>query len=163
MTNDVVDDACDGCGGIEHNTVSWKILARAMQSLDELPLLRFSAPLTFTPLVEPPLQGVTVDVKDENFIEQLDESREVPRTPAEERHRLITVGNEGANFLQMPDVVLVGEAVQRFTGDRITLIGQLGVTVDRVVAASTQLPEDGGLSRAGHAFNQVIPDPHARC
>ena len=58
-------------------------------------------------------------------------------------------------------MVLVGEAAQRFTGYRITLIGQLGVTVDGVVAASPQLTEDGSLSRAGDALNQVVPDPHA--
>ena len=35
----------------------------------------------------------------------------------------------------MPDVVLVGQSVQRLTRLRIALIGQLGVAVDGMVAA----------------------------
>ena len=133
-----------------------------MQSLDELPLRGSSAPLVVSSLVEPPVQGVTVDLEDEDAVEQVDDVREVPRASAEVRHLGTLVGNEGSYPVQAPHMMLVRAAGHRFTRSRVTLIGQFRIAVDRVVAASLQLPADRRLPRAGHAFNEVVPDAHGR-
>src|SRR5665647_1373628 len=72
-TKDLVDYVRDGRGGVDHDTVLRNVLSRLMQSRNELPFRLPSAPFIFRSLVKPPVQGVEVDLEDENAVKQLDE------------------------------------------------------------------------------------------
>jgi hypothetical protein len=71
LTNDLVNDARDRCGGVDHDTVFRNVLLRLMQSHNEFPFRLFSAPLIFRSLVKPPVQCVKVDLKYENAVKQI--------------------------------------------------------------------------------------------
>ena len=53
------------------------------------------------------MQRGEVHFEDEDFVEQVDELREVPRATAEERSRMVAVSDEGSHLVHIPDVVLV--------------------------------------------------------
>jgi hypothetical protein len=57
-------------------------------------------------------------------------------------------------------VVLVSGALRRFTCFRITLVSQLAVAMNGVVAAPLQFIANGSLAGAGKAFDQIIPPAH---
>lgn len=92
LTKDLVNDARKGWGGVDDNTLR-SIFLRSMQPSDEFSFRSpsSSAPLIFRSLVQSPGQCVKVDVQDKNSVEQVNEHGEVPRTPAEECHRLALV------------------------------------------------------------------------
>jgi hypothetical protein len=69
LTNDLVSDARDRCGGVDDNTVSGNVFLCSMQSRNEFPFGLASAPLIFRSLGKPPIQCVNVYVKDENGVE----------------------------------------------------------------------------------------------
>jgi len=52
----------------------------------------------------------------------------------------------------MPNVVLVGQAVRRFTGFRIALVSQFAVTMNGLVSAPLQFIADRSLAGARKAF-----------
>ena len=128
-----------------------------MQSRNEFPI-RF--PVIFRSLVKPPVQGVKVDFKDKTRSNRSTNFEKIPRTTAEKCYRLILVGDQGFYSIYMPDVVLVRCAIRRFTSFRITLMSQLGVTIDGIVAAPLQLFADRSFAGAGNAFNQIISNGH---
>src|SRR5688500_11115521 len=70
------------------------------------------------------------------------------------------VGDQRSDLLHIPDVVLVSEALHRFTGFRIAPVRQLPVAVNGVVTAPLQLVANGSLAGAGEALDQVIPPAH---
>ena len=70
------------------------------------------------------------------------------------------VGDQGSHLLDIPDVVLVSEAVPRLTGLRIAPVRQLPIAVDGVVAPALQLIADGGLAGAREPLDQVVPLAH---
>ena len=79
LANDLVNDVCDRCGGVDRNAVLRDVFFRLMQSRNEFPFLWLSAaPLRVRPLIKPLLQCVDVDFKDKNAVEQIDELREIP-------------------------------------------------------------------------------------
>jgi hypothetical protein len=53
-------------------------------------------------------------------------------------------------------VVLVCEAIRRFTGFRIASISQFAVTMSGMVAAPLQFIADRSFAGAGKAFNQIV-------
>lgn len=74
LTDDLVNDTRDRCGGVDYSTVLRSVFFRSMQSRNEFPLRWFSAPLVFRPLVKPPVQRVKVDLKDKSAVKQTYES-----------------------------------------------------------------------------------------
>ena len=84
-TKNLVDDLLDRCRRVDDNSVLGDVGFCLMPSHDEFAIRRLSAaPLIVGSLVEPAIQGVEVDVEDEDAVEELDECREVPGTTAEE-------------------------------------------------------------------------------
>ena len=132
-----------------------------MQSRKEVPFRWLSAgPLGVRSLVEPPIHCVEVDLKDKNAVEYIHKLCEIPRTTAEKRYRFILVGDQGFYFIYVPNVVLVYDAIRRFTGFRIALISQFVVTMNGMVAAPLQFIADRRFAGAGNAFNQIISNAH---
>ena len=72
LTKDLINDARDGRGGIDYNTVR-SVFFRLMQSYNEFPFSLFSAPLIFWSLVKSPVQCAKVDFKDKNAVKYIDE------------------------------------------------------------------------------------------
>jgi len=69
LTNDLVNDARDRCGGVDQDAVFRNVFFRLMQSRNELPFRWFSAaPLRVRSLVKPPIQCVKVNFKDKNAV-----------------------------------------------------------------------------------------------
>jgi hypothetical protein len=66
------------------------------------------------------------------------------------------IGQQSSDLIDVPDVVLVGRAIQRCTGSRITLIGELSVAMDGVVATPLESIADRRLARAGNAFDEIL-------
>lgn len=60
----------------------------------------------------------------------------------------------------MPNVVLMCEAIRRFTSYRITLISQFAVAMNGMVAAPLQFIADRSFAGAGKALNQIISLAH---
>src|SRR6476659_2307627 len=108
-----------------------------MQPRDEIAFRLLSAELVFWSLIESPVQRVQIDLQDEDAVEQVLELREVTRAAAEEGDALILVGDQGSDFVHVPDVMpMRRHAVRRITRLRIPLIGQVGVTIDGVEATA---------------------------
>src|SRR5678815_4912699 len=63
-------------------------------------------------------------------------------------------------FINMPNVVLVCEAIRRFTSFRISLISQFVATMNGMVAAPLQFIADRSFAGAGKAFNQIVSNAH---
>jgi len=63
------------------------------------------------------------------------------------------VGHQSSDLVDVPDMMLVGEAIQGLTGFWIALIGQVPVAMDGVVATPSQLVADRGFAGAGNAFD----------
>ena len=68
LTKDLINDACDGRGGVDYNTVFRSVFFRLMQSDNEFPFSLFSAPLIFWSLVKPPVQCDKVDFEDKHSV-----------------------------------------------------------------------------------------------
>src|SRR4051812_550333 len=90
----------------------------------------------------------------------MDEGRIVPRAPAEEGHRLIAVRCESLDRLDAPDVVLVGPTGRRLARVRVALVGEVGVTVDRVVTAPLQFLAHRCLAGATDALDEEVALAH---
>ena len=63
--------------GVDAHGVLWNILFRCMQPRNQLPLGRSSAKLVFRPCGKPPVQGVKIDVEDEDPVKQINEQVEI--------------------------------------------------------------------------------------
>jgi hypothetical protein len=64
LTKDLINDARDGRGGVDYNTVFRNDFFRLMRSHNEFPFAWFSAPVIWvepTSLVKPPVQCAKVD------------------------------------------------------------------------------------------------------
>jgi hypothetical protein len=72
------------------------------------------------------------------------------------------VSYQGPNPIDIPDMVLVRKAIQRFTCSWIALISQFPVTIDGMVTTPSQFVADRGLAGAGNTFNQIISDINLR-
>ena len=95
------------------------------------------AELVLWSLIESPIQSAQVDLQDEDFVEQVLELRKVPRASAEERDALSLVGDQSSDSVHVPDVMPVRRhVVRRLTRFRVSLIGQVGVTIDGVEATA---------------------------
>ena len=69
MTKDLVNDACDRCGGVDDNAVPRNVFFGLKQSGNDFPFhWHPAAPLLVRSLVKPPIQCVKVDLKDKNAI-----------------------------------------------------------------------------------------------
>jgi len=53
LTNDLVNDARDRCGGVDQDAVFRNVVFRLMQSRNDFPFRLPSAPLIFRSLVKP--------------------------------------------------------------------------------------------------------------
>jgi hypothetical protein len=171
LTDNLVNDARERCGGVDDHTVFRNAFFRSVQSRSDFPFRLFSAPVSGVhchPLSNPPVHCVKVNFKDKNAVKQIDELCSIPRSTAEKRDRLIPVGDAGLYFIYMPNVVrgnegrraLVRAAIRRCTGFRMALIGQFPVTMNGMVAAPLQFGADRRLAGAGNACNQIIPHAH---
>ena len=160
LSKDLVHDSRDRRGRVDDHTIVGEILLGLMQAHDEFTLLRSSAPLVVWSALQPPPQGVRVDIEDENAVEEVNEGVEVPGTTAEEGHRLALVRDQSLDLVHLPQVVLVRAAGDRLPSLRITLIGELPVPMHGVVAAPLQLGTNRGLPSAGDALNQEVSDAH---
>lgn len=70
-TKDLINDAREGRGGVDYNTVFWNVFFRLMRSHNEFPFAWSSAPVIWvqpTSLVNPSVQCVEVDFKDKDTI-----------------------------------------------------------------------------------------------
>jgi hypothetical protein len=159
LTNDVVNNTFDRLGGIDENAFR-RLLPGLMQTNDESAFSGSRAPLIIRSLVQPLDQCVYVDVKDEHTVEQVNERRKVPRTPAEEGHRFVAVSDQGLDRLYAPNMVFVRMAVRRCAGLWVALVRKFRITVDGVVAASLQLLAHGCLAGARNAFDEEVGSAH---
>ena len=80
----LIHDAFNRRGGVDDDTTFRHIFFRCVQSPDELPFGRSSAPLGFRSLGKPSGQCVDIDLENKNPIEQIDEAGEIPGAAAEE-------------------------------------------------------------------------------
>ena len=88
----LIDNAGESGGSVNSNAVRG-VLFRLVQSLDELALRRPPSELVLWSLCEPSPQGIEIHFEDEDAVEQVDEVQVVPETAAEERRRLVLVGD----------------------------------------------------------------------
>ena len=63
MTKDFVHDVCNRWGRIDHGARARDVFLGPMQSHDEIAYRLLRAPLVVRSLVEPPVQGVEIDVE----------------------------------------------------------------------------------------------------
>ncbi len=71
VTKDLVNDAHDGRGGVDYNTVFRSVFFRLMQSHNEFSFFWFSTPVIWisaASLVKPPVQCVKVNFKDKDAV-----------------------------------------------------------------------------------------------
>ena len=71
LTKDLINDARDGPGGVDYNTVFRNVFFRLMQSHNEFAFAWFCAPIIWVQtasLVNPPVQCVEVDFKHKNAV-----------------------------------------------------------------------------------------------
>src|SRR4051794_31256888 len=90
----------------------------------------------------------------------MDEGRIVPRAPAEEGQRLFAARGQGCDLLNPPDVMLVGPTERRLASLRVALVGEVGVTVDRVVTAPLQFLAHRCLAGATDALDEEVALAH---
>ena len=140
MAKDLVDDLIERRRGVDANAVRRDVVPGLMPLHDAIAFGRYpAASLLIGTLVEATLKRRKIDFQDEHRVEQIDELREVPRSAAEERGRFALVGADGSYLVDVPDVVLVREALRRLTGLGITSVRKLAVAMDDVIAAPLQL------------------------
>ena len=71
VTDDLVNDAHERCGGVDDDTVFRYIFFRLMQARNDFPFRLFSAPLIWISAaspVKPPVQCVKVDFKEKEAV-----------------------------------------------------------------------------------------------
>ena len=76
LTNDLVNDVRKRCGRVDDHTVFRNGFFRLIQARSDVPFRCFSAPVSRVhchSLINPPVHGVKVNLKDKNAIEQIDE------------------------------------------------------------------------------------------
>jgi len=146
----IIDNAGDGCSGVNAHRIPWDILFHGMQSRNQFPFASSSAPLVFWPPGKALVQRVQIDVENENPVKQVNKAEEIPGAAAEEGDRVASISDQGFDLvhipnvvpLHKPNVVLVPRAIQRFTGLWIASIRQLTVAVDGMVTAPAQFVAD---------------------
>jgi hypothetical protein len=139
MAEDVVDDLHERAGRVDHHACGWEVFLRPVESEDEVALGGPGAPLVPRALLEPSVEGVRVDVEDEDLVEDIEDHVEVAGATAEEGCALLSIGSHRSDAVDVPDVVLVVGRVGRLTCSGFALVGELCVTVDCLVAAALQL------------------------
>ncbi|MGF6230023.1 hypothetical protein QFZ27_003978 [Inquilinus ginsengisoli] len=97
---------------------------------------------------KPPVQRVDIDFGNEDPVKQIDKAGKISGAAAEEGNRVALIRDQGFDFVDIPNMVLMHKAIQRFTSLRITLIRQLPVTIDGVVTAPSQFFTHRGFARA---------------
>ena len=142
-----------------------------MQPQDEVPFGRLSAELVVRSARQPPLQGLPIDVENEDLVEQIDEAMEIPRAAAKEGDRMALVGHMGPDLFDIPDMVRLHKGqipvalplrgIQRRARLGIALVSQFAVAMDDMIAAPLQFGGDGGLAGPRDALDQVVPDAHS--
>ncbi len=76
LTDNLVNDARERCGGVDDNAVFRDAFFRVIQSRSDFPFRLFSAPVSWVhchPLIDPPVHCVKVNFKDKNAVKQIDE------------------------------------------------------------------------------------------
>lgn len=71
LTKDLINDAREGRGGVDYDTVFRNVFFRLMRSHNEFPFAWSSAPVIWVQpasLVDPPVQCVEVDFKDKDAV-----------------------------------------------------------------------------------------------
>jgi len=68
------------------------------------------------------MQGVPIDLKNEYLVEQINETPEVAGAAAEERDGMTLVARHVPNLPDVPDMILVRDAIKRFAGTWIALV-----------------------------------------
>ena len=74
LTKDLINDARDGRGGVDDNTVFRNVFFRLMRSHTEFPFFWFSTPVIWisaASLVKPPVHCVKVDFKDKDAVKYI--------------------------------------------------------------------------------------------
>jgi len=160
MTKDLADHVRERSRRVDHHAGIWDVSLGAVESDDEVTLGWFRSPLVLRALVEPPVQGVAINVEDEHLVEQIDELREVARASAEERDGFLMVCHQSPNSPHVPDVVLVRSGIGRFTSFGVALVRKFPIAVDGLVAAPVQFCAYRGLPRSGYAFDEIVADTH---
>ena len=137
-----------------------------MNARQEFPIGWRSGPLVFRSQGKSREHRVQIDLKKENAIEQIDEAVKIPGTAAKERYAVTLIGHQTSNLIDVPDAMLVGEAIQGLTGYWIALISQLIVTMDDMVAASPlgrrsptwgeRSPGGGALARRARPSDGIL-------
>ena len=142
-----------------------------MQVQDKFALGQRAAELILGPVRKATYQCVLIDLQNEYTVEQVNEAREVSGPAAEKGEGVTAIRNQGANLVDVPQVVLVSKGhmvltalicrmSKGLTSYRIALIRKLSVTVDDMVPTKLQLCCNRGLACSGDAFNQKISDAH---
>ena len=147
---DVIHDARQRGSGVDRDAAGRNLLPCSVQVLNQLPFCLASSPFVLWALIQPLLLGFQVHLKNEDTIEEIDELGEVPRPAAEKGHRFPRVRGQRPDLVHPPEVVPVygdsGDAAYRFSGFRITLIGEF-------IA-------DCRLAGARAAFDEVVLPAH---
>jgi hypothetical protein len=122
---------------------------------------RLTAPLSLAPVDEPVIQRVQVYIQDEHAIKNLDISIEVARAATEKGRGIAMIRSESPNLVHVPYVMLMSVAWQLLATYWVTLVSEFSIAVNCMIAATAQLAADSRLTRAGHAFDQVVSSAHA--
>ena len=170
VAQDLVDDSGHRLGRVNTDRARRQVLTCLVDSQHKLSFLGPVAELVGGSDVQPPMERLDVHFEDEDFVEQLDEHRRVPRTAAEERRRTTLIGSEHPHLVDIPDVVLVAflerPAAERFVEKEaaraVTMAGENSVAMHDVVAASFEFLGHRGLPSGRHAVDEVVALTHAR-
>ena len=127
--DDRVDDVGEWCGGVDQDAVLRHVFFGSMQAHNEIAFELLSAELVFCSLLQSPDQRVQIDFQDEDSVERVKEFEEVPRTATEEGQALVLVGDQGSDFVHLPDVPVRWHVIRRLPRFRVSLVGQVGVAV----------------------------------
>src|SRR5215470_2222893 len=69
--------------GVDDNPILRNVFLRVMQSRNEFPFRWFCAPVSWVQchsLINPPVQGAKVNLKDKNAVKEINELGNIPRT-----------------------------------------------------------------------------------
>ena len=114
-----------------------------------------SAPRVLRSGRKTPIQCIHIDLKHKHCIEQTDEAVGIPRTAAKECCRMVLIGDQSSDLLNVPypTTMLVSASIHGFSSLEIAPIGQLLIAVDGVIAAPLQLVADRRFTGAGNAVD----------
>lgn len=118
----VVNDPGNRHCRVNFDRVAGNVRTRFVQSHNHRSLRRSPAPFTWWSVAETLMQGVPIDLENEYLVKQINETPEVAGAATEEGDGLTLVARNVPNLRDVPNMMLVRDAIKRFAGTRIALV-----------------------------------------